>query len=135
VITLVNQSPVMLGAEFLAGANLTAIVISVVSGGALTAWISWFVSRRKQSAETEGIVADTYSQVLSDMRAELTRYQQMLESSNKRISILEAGERWSQQRIVQLTMALNDAHINIPEALPLNSHSLWGNPQGNEGEQ
>lgn len=126
---------IIYGAEFLAGANLTSIVIAVVSGGALTAWLSWFLSRRKQNAETDGIVADTYSQVLSDMRSELTRYQQMMEAANKRISVLEVGERWSQQRILQLIMALNDAHIPIPEALPLNTNSPWGAPQGNEGEK
>lgn len=109
---------VQLASEFLGGVDLTTLIIAVVGSGAFTAWLSWFLSRRKQSAETEGIVADTYSQVLADMREELTRYQKRIEALEKSDQVKNAHIIWAERRIQQLILALHDAHIPIPQALP-----------------
>lgn len=125
--------------EITQGVNLTSIIIAVVASGSFTAWLSWFLSRSKSEAETEGIVADTYSQVLADMRTELQRYQTMLEHATLRISALESRETRSQRRLRQLEKALHDEGIPIPPQLdhtttpPYGQTNLWGDqPRGNE---
>jgi hypothetical protein len=94
--------------------DLTAVLLAVLASGALTAFVSWILHRRKTDAETEGIVADTYSQVLADMRLELERYRKRLAWSDQRISHLEHVEARSTKRLRQLETALHQANIPIP---------------------
>lgn len=96
-------------------ADLTTIILAVLASGALTATVSWLLHRRKTDAETEGIVADTYSQVLADMRLELERYRKRLAWSDQRISHLEHIEARSLKRLRQLENALHQANIPIPQ--------------------
>lgn len=101
-------------------ANLTTLLLAVLASGALTATVSWILHRRKTDAETEGIVADTYSQMLADMRIELERYRKRLAWSDQRISHLEHVEARSTKRLRQLENALHQANIPIPqEELPI----------------
>jgi len=127
----------MLGNSPWEGVNLTTIVVAVLASGALTAWVSWYLSRNKTNAETEGIVADTYSQVLSDMRVELTRYQTMLDAANKRISKLEIDRNRTTVRVRQLERAMLEADIAIPPDVystpPYGQSGLWDQPR-EEGE-
>lgn len=95
--------------------NLTTLILAVLASGAFTAIVSWLLHRRKTDAETEGIVADTYSQVLADMRLELERYRKRLAWSDQRISHLEHVEARSTKRLRQLENALHQANIPIPQ--------------------
>lgn len=95
--------------------DLTTLILAVLASGALTATVSWLLHRRKTDAETEGIVADTYSQVLADMRLELERYRKRLAWSDQRISHLEHMEARSLKRLRQLENALHQANIPIPQ--------------------
>lgn len=118
--------------------NLQPLIIAVLSSGTITALVSWLISRRKNHAETDGIVADTYSHILIDMRAELKRYQDMLTAANRRIYILELREMRQERRVRQLERALWDAQIPIPEEQPWGKEDphpqldLWGDLE--EGE-
>jgi len=129
--------PSILAESILEGSNLTTIIVAVVAGGSLTACVSWFLARKKTHAETEGIVADTYSQVLADMRTELTRYQTMLEAANRRISKLEVDRNRTTVRVRQLERAMLEADIPIPPDVystpPYGQSGLWDQPR-EEGE-
>lgn len=100
-----------------AGKNETiiAIVIAVISSGIISSIITTWFGRRKTAAETTGLVADTYSQMLKDMRETFDKTEQRLDISLARIAKLERTEQFQRRRIAQLEAALRDANISIPE--------------------
>ena len=100
-----------------AGKNetITAIVIAVISSGIISSFITSWLGRRKTAAETTGLVADTYSQMLKDMRETFDKTEQRLDDSLARIAYLERTEQFQRRRIGQLETALRDANISIPE--------------------
>lgn len=93
----------------------TAIVIAVISSGIISSIITTWFGRRKTAAETTGLVADTYSQMLKDMRETFDKTEQRLDISLARIAKLERTEQFQRKRIAQLEAALRDANISIPE--------------------
>lgn len=115
--------------------QLQPLILAILGSGAITAFVSWLLSRRKSSAETEGIVADTYSKILADMKSELIRYQEMLTAANKRIYNLELKDNRKERRIHQLERALWDAHIPIPMEEPYGHEEsgtqldFWDHPE------
>ena len=115
--------------------SLEVLLLAVITSGVVTTVISWLVSRKKTSAETEGIVADTYSQVLGDMRAELTRYQRLLDAAYARIASLERDVKSNVHRIRDLEQLMMENNLTIPEGPPTPPHghpSLWGPISGEE---
>lgn len=100
-----------------AGKNelITAIVIAVISSGIISSIITTWFGRRKTAAETTGLVADTYSHMLKDMRETFDKTEQRLDISLARIAKLERREQFQRRRIAQLEAALRDANISIPE--------------------
>lgn len=100
-----------------AGKNelITAIVIAVISSGIISSIITTWFGRRKTAAETTGLVADTYSHMLKDMRETFDKTEQRLDISLARIAKLERKEQFQRRRIAQLEAALRDANISIPE--------------------
>jgi hypothetical protein len=93
----------------------TAIVIAVISSGIISSIITTWFGRRKTAAETTGLVADTYSHMLKDMRETFDKTEQRLDISLARIAKLERREQFQRRRIAQLEAALRDANISIPE--------------------
>lgn len=118
--------------------SLTVLILAVVGSGAFTTFISWLLYRGKSEAETEGIVVDTYSQVLGDMRTELTRYQKLLDAAYARIGSLEREVRSNNVRIRVLETTMRENSIDVPEGPPTppgGQPSLWGLISGEEDNQ
>lgn len=97
------------------GKTALSVVIAIISTGLITTIVTSWVNRRKTAAETSGLVVDTYSQMLGDMRALMDGTNQRLELSLARIAKLERTEQLQRRRIAQLESALAQANIAIPE--------------------
>lgn len=77
--------------------SIQTLVIVLVSSSAFTTWLSWFLSRRNQSAqiikveaeankteaEADNIVAQTFSEVIQSLKDELLRLKSDLTQSEK----------------------------------------------------
>lgn len=93
---------------------MLTVLLAVIGSGVITTSVTLWFGRRKTQAETSGIVADTYSQMLTDMRALMDGQNQRLELSLARIAKLERTEVTQRRRIAQLESALAQANIPIP---------------------
>lgn len=126
-----------------ASVDIQTLVLAVVSSGIIGTLISWLVSRQAQKAniskteaeeekleaEADNIVAQTYNQILEDLRKEILReqhecarriaqfeedYKAHIESLSSRVNYLERRENQAVEHIQVLEARLIDVGVPLP---------------------
>lgn len=146
--------------EAVAGVSIQTLVIFIVSSSAFTTVLSYWLTRRKNTAdatkteaEADNIVAATFNEVIEALKAELIRQEEVcgkridqmeedfnreLNRANERIEFLESREEQATAHIKNLEEKLRELGVPLPptpwRAINFRRRYGRGNQSGGTGD-